>query len=827
MRKTLKIAKLELSVLFYSPVAWLVLAIFMIQGAISFLGTLQVTHTSLSLGYQTMPITKSLFGGTNGLFTGMQGTLYLYLPILTMGLMSREISSGSIKLLLSSPVKLRQIILGKYLAIITYGLALIAILSIFSLIGAVFIKDADLGLIFSGLVGLYLLICTYSAIGLFMSCLTSYQVVAAISTLAIFTVLRYVGTLGQDIDFIRDLTYFLSISGRTEKMISGLITTKDIFYYLIIVASFLSLCVLRMKAERELKPWTIKAGRYALLIFTALLLGYLTSRPVFTGYWDNTAGKSLTITPNSQTIAKQIKGQLKVTTYANMLDRNIWAVLPQYRNTDLGRLEQFKRFIPGMDVDYVYYYQKPVDTNFRDYRFNPNLNGVQDIEKIADKMATSMGVDRQLFIPPGQINKMVNLEPEGYLLARKLEYKGKSTFLRFYTGDNDPYASEAEVSAALKRLLMAAPKIVFVTGNKERSIDNNADRDYRQISSVKPRRKALVNQGFDVDTINLNTQVIPSDANIVVLADPVTPLSPIAQLKLISYIDNGGNMLITGEPGRQDILNPILQHVGEQLKAGLLVKPDKNTTPGFINAQIPANAASIDSNLARMQKGGGTISIQGAAAVETVTSGSFKVEPLLLSNSGGWNKILSGDNVGKNVGQTAKEPPVSKQATESATAVAMPQGAVAATAAMPVNNVVSPVKPMMTTKLGSVDLSTADLSFNASLGDQKGIFPVAVSLTRSINGKQQKIVISGDADFVSNGELSRGRSRFNEYFLQGVCRWLSNGAFPVDIINTPAKDIDLKISSGQMTVLVWLCKGLIPGMIALTGVIVLFRRRRK
>jgi len=827
MRKTLKIAKLELSVLFYSPVAWLVLAIFMIQGAISFLGTLQVTHTSLSLGYQTMPITKSLFGGTNGLFTGMQGTLYLYLPILTMGLMSREISSGSIKLLLSSPVKLRQIILGKYLAIITYGLALIAILSIFSLIGAVFIKDADLGLIFSGLVGLYLLICTYSAIGLFMSCLTSYQVVAAISTLAIFTVLRYVGTMGQDIDFIRDLTYFLSISGRTEKMISGLITTKDIFYYLIIVASFLSLCVIRMKAERELKPWTIKAGRYALLIFTALLLGYLTSRPVFTGYWDNTAGKSLTITPNSQTIAKQIKGQLKVTTYANMLDRNIWAVLPQYRNTDLGRLEQFKRFIPGMDVDYVYYYQKPVDTNFRDYRFNPNLNGVQDIEKIADKMATSMGVDRQLFIPPGQINKMVNLEPEGYLLARKLEYKGKSTFLRFYTGDNDPYASEAEVSAALKRLLMAAPKIVFVTGNKERSIDNNADRDYRQISSVKPRRKALVNQGFDVDTINLNTQVIPSDANIVVLADPVTPLSPIAQLKLISYIDNGGNMLITGEPGRQDILNPILQHVGEQLKAGLLVKPDKNTTPGFINAQIPANAASIDSNLARMQKGGGTISIQGAAAVETVTSGSFKVEPLLLSNSGGWNKILSGDNVGKNVGQTAKEPPVSKQATKSATAVAMPQGAVAATAAMPVNNVVSPVKPMMTTKLGSVDLSTADLSFNASLGDQKGIFPVAVSLTRSINGKQQKIVISGDADFVSNGELSRGRSRFNEYFLQGVCRWLSNGAFPVDIINTPAKDIDLKISSGQMTVLVWLCKGLIPGMIALTGVIVLFRRRRK
>ena len=75
MRKILKIAKLELSILFYSPVAWLVLAIFMIQCGLSFLDNLQNINTSLGLGYQTNPITGSLFGGDYGLVTVIQSNL--------------------------------------------------------------------------------------------------------------------------------------------------------------------------------------------------------------------------------------------------------------------------------------------------------------------------------------------------------------------------------------------------------------------------------------------------------------------------------------------------------------------------------------------------------------------------------------------------------------------------------------------------------------------------------------------------------------------------------------------------------------------------------
>ena len=93
-----------------------------------------------------------------------------------MGLMSRELSSGSIKLLYSSPVTNKQIVLGKYLAMMLYGLLLMAILSIFVIYSAFAIKSFDFICVLAGLLGLYLLTCAYSAIGLFMSSLTSYQV---------------------------------------------------------------------------------------------------------------------------------------------------------------------------------------------------------------------------------------------------------------------------------------------------------------------------------------------------------------------------------------------------------------------------------------------------------------------------------------------------------------------------------------------------------------------------------------------------------------------------------------------------------------------------
>lgn len=255
MKMIFKIAKTELQTLFYSPVAWLILIIFTFQASILFTNVFDMSVKSQSLEYQLDNVTLFTFGGMFGLFSGIQQYLYLYIPLLTMGLMSRELSSGSIKLLYSSPVTNKQIVLGKYLAMMLYGLLLMAILSIFVIYSAFAIKSFDFICVLAGLLGLYLLTCAYSAIGLFMSSLTSYQVVSAMGTLAILAALSLVRGVWQDMEVVRDITFWLSINGRADEFVNGLICSEDVLYFIIVSALFLTLTILRLQVIRQKTNW--------------------------------------------------------------------------------------------------------------------------------------------------------------------------------------------------------------------------------------------------------------------------------------------------------------------------------------------------------------------------------------------------------------------------------------------------------------------------------------------------------------------------------------------------------------------------------------------
>ena len=110
MRIIFKIAKTELRDLFYSPIAWLILIIFTFQTGMLFSGTIHNFALSQEQGAAYGNLTYFIFASYNGLFANVQTYLYLYIPLLTMGLMSRELGSGSIKLLYSSPITNSQIV---------------------------------------------------------------------------------------------------------------------------------------------------------------------------------------------------------------------------------------------------------------------------------------------------------------------------------------------------------------------------------------------------------------------------------------------------------------------------------------------------------------------------------------------------------------------------------------------------------------------------------------------------------------------------------------------------------------------------------------------
>ncbi len=121
-----------------------------------------------------------------------------------MGIINREKISGSIKLLYSSPVRGREIILGKYLGMICFNILLVLGYGIVQ-VSCLHDGGPETGMFFTSLLGLFLLVNTYTAIGLFISGLTNYQIVAAAMTFAVFFVQESLSGLWQQYDLIRDI----------------------------------------------------------------------------------------------------------------------------------------------------------------------------------------------------------------------------------------------------------------------------------------------------------------------------------------------------------------------------------------------------------------------------------------------------------------------------------------------------------------------------------------------------------------------------------------------------------------------------------------------
>ncbi len=567
MKTIFRIAQTELRLFFYSPIAWLILIIFAFQAGMAFCDTFGYQLQNKALGRGQIPYqTVILLLGDSGSFFKVLNNLYLYIPLLTMALMSREYSSGSIKLLYSSPVTNFQIIGGKFLSMMLYGGLMLVILLLQVVFAFIFVKNLDIPLIFSGLLGIYLVLCAYSAIGLFMSTLTSYQIVAAIGTLVVLTFLNFVGGLWQDIPVVQEITWWLSLSGRAKTFTAGLICSEDVVYFLVVIGLFLTLSVLKLQSAKQHYSWLWQWVRYGGVICIALGIGYLTSKPWFMCYYDTTETEHNTITREGQRVMNLIDDQLTITMYVNLLDRSASAGMPENQMSNLRELKPFLRFKPDTRLEYVYFYDSTDHSRFR------APTALLPLKEQMLKVCDNEDLDPEFFLSPEEIRRQIDLTSEGnrviYLLERA---NGRKSFLRFYDG-MDIRPRETEITVALKRLVTDAPKIAFMTGHGERSLYWN---DKGGLYSLIHRngRNALVNQGFDVDTLNLaGRTVIPEDIDILVIAAPEKSFSPQEQALLDSYIAKGGNLIITGEPGNRELMNGLVKNLGVGFKDGKLLQ---------------------------------------------------------------------------------------------------------------------------------------------------------------------------------------------------------------------------------------------------------------
>ncbi len=151
------------------------------------------------------------------------------------------------------------------------------------------------------------------------------------------------------------------------------------------------------------------------------------------------------------------------------------------------------------------------------------------------------------------------------------------------------FPSEREISAAFKRMVMKLPIVGMLGGHGERSLIGGKDRDYSLFANEKTFRSALMNQGFDVQSVSL-THAVPEDINIIVISDMREWLTSEEEANLQQYIDRGGNLFILGEPKRREIMNPLFAKFGFELTNGLLVKRDSNLQADVILSRVTREA---------------------------------------------------------------------------------------------------------------------------------------------------------------------------------------------------------------------------------------------
>ena len=764
MRNIYDIARAELQSLFYSPIAWLILIIFTFQSAGIFGGHLAGMVMGKELGYSLSDLTYKLFVDqwSGGIFPVIQGYLYLYIPLLTMGVMSRELSSGSIKLLYSSPVTNRQIIFGKYLSMMIYGLVMMFVLLIYIVVAWCSIKDFDSPMVFTGLLGLYLLLCVYAAVGLFMSSLTSYQVVAAMLTLTILGVLNYVGSMWQDVEFVREITYWLSISGRANEFIRGLICSEDLLYFIIVTAMFLTLATIRLQAARQKQRWTKTSGQYLGVIMVIVVLGYFTSRPSLMTYYDATATKRNTLTERSQEVISQLKGGLTITTYVNLLDdNNIYWGVPSAYKSDQQNFRHYTRFKPEIEMKYVYYYDTLLGVEPSRYMQTKSL------KERAHEAMTIYGLDSTKVLTPEQIRAKIDLVREDNWFVRVLEREsGEKTFLRIFRG-MDRMPKEAEITAAMKRLAMKLPIVGVVTGHGERNIHQTGDRNYTAFGEDRHFRYALMNQGFDVKEVSLDNE-IPEEINILLLAEMRSPFTPEQRVNWEKYVARGGNLIILSEPNRRDVMGPVLADFGVQMVPGILVKPTKDFAPELIQTLPTREACEQIYYFGAILDQGYCVTMPSASALTYGEDKGFKLTPLFETDSLVWNELQTTDFVDDSV---------------------------------------------------SLDVASGEVQ-------QKYI--TSVALTRQVGEREQRIIILGDADCISNGELSMGRAGIrsaNYTLIMGGFYWLSDGEVPIDVRRPALLDDDYKVGGSLVRFWDIFLSWILPCLMLVAAVFILLRRR--
>lgn len=265
MRNTWAVAKREFVSYFITPVGYVVVGTFaLISGlgfAASFIFYARISLAPSAYGYPGVPsFTETLLSP----YLVFCGLLIMFIgPLMTMRLLAEEKNRGTMELLLTHPLRNREIIFGKYLAAVGMLVVLMAVIGVHLLVIDHFVEEIEPAALGFGLVAVFLMGCAFLSMGLFVSALSSNQVTAGTMTFGLWFVSYVLGSFSKDMPerlavpeqwnewarnaagfafaVFRGLATELPLDAHAGEMAKGIVQPEDIAYYLLFTAFFLFL----------------------------------------------------------------------------------------------------------------------------------------------------------------------------------------------------------------------------------------------------------------------------------------------------------------------------------------------------------------------------------------------------------------------------------------------------------------------------------------------------------------------------------------------------------------------------------------------------------
>ena len=505
----------------------------------SFVGPLFIGVTLFLFGiYFTA---YDLFMGYPYIGYALSAVIFLFffsVPILSMRILAEERKQKTDQFLLTAPVRVWDIVLGKFYALATLLLIPVAIISIYPLVlsafGEISFAETYLAL---GAFFLYGLACI--AIGEFVSSITESQMIAAIVSFGFLFVGYVMNAICNMISSTGNwLTKVLSVfdmSGRFDELMDGSLSLSSCVYFLSIILLFLVFTEQSIQKRRyhvskknfSLSAYssTVIAGSIAVAVILNLIVAELPSRYTV---FDLTANRLYSLTDDTKELVSNIGEDVTIYVLANE---------NQADSTLANTLDSYEGLSSHIKVTYV------------DPAVNPKF-----YTKYTDGSISSNSV----IVESSRRSRVVDYND---LYVSEYDY---STYSQNVTG----YDAEGQITSAISYVLSEnMPKIYMVTGHGELELDSTFT-------------DAIQKANIDTETINLmDYDAVPEDAAAVFVNAPAGDFSSDDTEKLLTYLNDGGDIFINTTYTGKDMPNfdKLLDFYGVQVSKGLIIETAQNS----------------------------------------------------------------------------------------------------------------------------------------------------------------------------------------------------------------------------------------------------------